>query len=207
MLNVEQRSGPMEQQTDKDYTRSIRLDGAWVIDGAYLLKAAPGIFDYMKLKSELERRAGGPFRESYFLNTVSTYGDAAQDRFHEWLQHMPPTGPGMQVRLYTTKQMHGTCEHCGQSYARDVQKGVDVGLATLLLRLAPNYDRLVLSAGDGDLADAIQGIVADYNTEVVVAGFRGSVSRGLLEAGAKALFIDEFWSSVERPDVQHYRGF
>jgi hypothetical protein len=41
----------------------------------------------------------------------------------------------------------------------------------------------------------------------VVAGFRGSVSRGLLEAGAKALFIDEFWSSVERPDVQHYRGF
>ncbi len=182
------------------------MEQAWVIDGAYLLKAAPGIFDYMELKSELERRSGGPFRESYFLNTVSTHGDAAQDRFHEWLQHMPPAGPGMQVRLYTTKQIHGACEHYGQSYSREVQKGVDVGLATLLLRLAPGYDRLVLSAGDGDFADAIQAVVADYSTQVVIAGFRGSVSRNLLEAGAKALFIDEFWSSVERPDVERYQG-
>ena len=31
------------------------MECAWIIDGAYLLKAAPGLFDYMKLKNELEK--------------------------------------------------------------------------------------------------------------------------------------------------------
>lgn len=102
-----------------------------------------------------------------------------------------------------TREAHGR----SRGAARLIDGGKhSIHFATLLLRLAPGYDRLVLSAGDGDFADAIQAVVADYSTQVVIAGFRGSVSRNLLEAGAKALFIDEFWSSVERPDVERYQG-
>ena len=42
----------------------------WIVDAAYLMKAAPGRFDYLKLKTELESLVGAPFFESYHLNST-----------------------------------------------------------------------------------------------------------------------------------------
>jgi hypothetical protein len=39
----------------------------WVVDAAYLMKAAPGKFDYLKLKGALEKANGHAFAESYYL--------------------------------------------------------------------------------------------------------------------------------------------
>ena len=38
----------------------------WIVDGAYLMKAAPGKFDYLKLKAALEKKNGEAFFEGYY---------------------------------------------------------------------------------------------------------------------------------------------
>lgn len=53
----------------------------WIVDAAYLFKAAPGKFDYLKLKSSLETENGGPFAESYLNSTPNPPTDR-QDAFH-----------------------------------------------------------------------------------------------------------------------------
>ena len=45
----------------------------WIVDAAYLLKAAPGRFDYLKLKTALESANWGAFFEAYYLNSTSQY--------------------------------------------------------------------------------------------------------------------------------------
>src|SRR4029453_2477718 len=139
----------------------------WIIDGAYMIKAAPWKFDYLKLKRQIEQACGDPFYESYFLNSVSNTPDDFQDGFHAWLKTAPPRGPKMRVQLYSLKDMHLTCPNCGEHFERPVQKGVDVGIATLILKLAfqNQYERLVLSAGDGDFEDAIAYVKSELHKE------------------------------------------
>ena len=42
----------------------------WIVDGAYMMKGAPGRFEYVKLKNELEKINGAPFAESFYLNST-----------------------------------------------------------------------------------------------------------------------------------------
>ena len=98
----------------------------WIIDGAYMLKAAPGRYDFLKLKREVERECGEPLFESYYLNSVSNEPNDSQDAFHNWLKTAPPRGPKMRVQLYSLKGMHITCPNCGRIlyYTRDMNLAV-----------------------------------------------------------------------------------
>ena len=55
--------------------RTIRT--VWIIDGAYLMKAAPGRFDYLALRKALESEAG-PIGEAYYLNSIAPPETEAQ---------------------------------------------------------------------------------------------------------------------------------
>jgi hypothetical protein len=52
--------------------------------------------------------------------------------------------------------------------AADGGSSVDVAIATLLIKLAvqKKYDRIILSAGDGDFEDAVQYVIDDIWTAV-----------------------------------------
>jgi nijmegen breakage syndrome protein 1 len=175
----------------------------WLIDGAYLMKAAQGRFDYLKLKTELENLNGGEFKEIYYLNSESDSVIAQQDSFHNWLKSAPPVGPKMRVKLYGLKETSVKCE-CGKIATKQVQKGVDVGIATLMIKLASQnqYDRLVLSAGDGDFEDAIDYIKSELHKEVWIAGFNKSVSADLQSYASKVVWLDQIWDKIklERAD-------
>jgi uncharacterized LabA/DUF88 family protein len=172
----------------------------WIIDGAYMLKAAPGKFNYLQLKREIERANGDPLYETYFLNSVSYIPQDSQDGFHQWLKSAPPRGPGMRVQLYTLKGMHHTCPHCGQPFERPVQKGVDVGIATLILKLAfqGQYERLVLSAGDGDFEDAISYVKSELHKEIWICGFLDSISTDLQSYADRVIWFDDWWEAIQR---------
>lgn len=73
-----------------------------IVDGGYMLKAskAHGHFDYVKLKSHLERKVGFPFAEAYYLNSTSNAVDVARDSFHTFMKSAPPRGPRFRVQLY-----------------------------------------------------------------------------------------------------------
>jgi uncharacterized LabA/DUF88 family protein len=172
----------------------------WIVDGAYLMKAAPGKFDFLKLKREIERACGDPLFESYYLNSVSSSPNDSQDAFHAWLKSAPPRGPKMRVQLYALKDMHMVCPHCGQSFDRPVQKGVDVGIATLILKLAAQdqYERLILSAGDGDFEDAISYVKSELHREIWVCGFYDSISADLQSYSDRVIWFDDWWDLIKR---------
>ncbi len=173
-----------------------------VVDGAYLFRGAKafGRFDYLKLKTLLEAELQTSFAELYYLNAVPDASSGGLDAFHSWMKSAPPRGPKFRVQLYDLKQLSCRCPSCAHDFDRTVQKGVDVGIATLALKLAMQgrYDRFVLCAGDGDFEDAIRYIHDECGKEFVLVGFGSSLSTDLQSYATRVLFLDDHWSAIER---------
>ena len=171
----------------------------WIIDGAYLFsfgKTHP--FDYLKLKHELVRLNGDPIYESYFLNSSNDPTADAQNAFHTWLKSAPPKGPKLRVQLYRLKNLHSTCPGCNTGFDRQVQKGVDVGIATLIIKLAVQnvYDRLILSAGDGDFEDAISYVKSELHKEVWINGSQTNLSPDLQSYSDNVLWLESMLPAI-----------
>lgn len=172
----------------------------WIIDAAYLFnfgKSRP--FDYLKLKNQIELANGGPLYESYYLNSSQDPSSDAQ-AFHTWLKTAPPKGPKFRVQLYKLKTMHMRCPDCGTSFERQVQKGVDVGIATLIMKLAVQntYDRLILSAGDGDFEEAIDFVKSDLHKEVWMCGSEKNLSPDLQSLADKVLWLEDMGQDIDK---------
>jgi len=178
------------------------LKTIWIVDGAYLLQACRslGRLDYLKLKGQLEAMNGEPFFESYYLNCVSNPPTDEQDAFHTWLKTAPPRGPKMRVQLYDLKDITMTCPACGYTFSKSVQKGVDVGIATLIIKLATQgqYDRVLLGVGDGDFEDAIEYSKSELHKEIWICGFEGSVSADLQSYANRVVWLNDFWDQIRR---------
>lgn len=172
----------------------------WIIDGAYLMKASAWKFDYLKLKNQIEKECGDSIYESYFLNSVSATQDDSQEAFHNWLKSAPPRGPRMRVQLYGLKGMSVVCPNCGEAFERTIQKGVDVGIATLILKLAAQnqYERLILSAGDGDFEDAISYVKSELHREIWLCGFSDTISVDLQSYADRVVWINDWRNVVNR---------
>jgi uncharacterized LabA/DUF88 family protein len=172
----------------------------WVIDAAYLKKSAPGRFDYLKLKTALEKENEEAFAESFYLNSTPNPPTDGRDGFHTWLKTAPPGGPRMRVKLYSLKDVHTECPECRHRFDRQVQKGVDVGIATLIVKLAAQrqYERIVLSAGDGDFEDAIAFAKDELHKEFWLSGFNGTVSADLQSYADQMIWLDDLWEDIKK---------
>ena len=108
----------------------------------------------------------------------------------------------MRVQLYKLKGLDIQCPKCGTAFERQVQKGVDVGIATLIIKLATQnlYDRLLLAAGDGDFEDAINYVKSELHKEIWICGFGKSVSVDLQSYADKVIWLDAIWSKIEKAD-------
>ena len=193
----------------------------WIIDAAYMLRACKSLgtgykFDYLKLRAKLEE-TGRIWRAYYlnsvnYLNSIVDYQAERSESFHYWLELAPPDGPGMSVRLYdlkSTRVNRAFCVECGTEVGltcpggnghqlnRLQQKGVDVGIATLALKLHQDYDTLLLSSGDGDLLDAVEFLrECDKQIELVV--FRSGVSRELQSQAHLVHWLDDFKDDIRK---------
>lgn len=172
----------------------------WLIDAAYLMKSAPGHFDYLKLKQVLEGLNDGPFWESYYLNSTHDPPTEQEDSFHNWLKSAPPRGPRIRVKLYKLKEYRYRCPECDCQFDKEIQGGVDVGIATLIVRLAAQeqYARLILSAGDGDFEDAIAFVKEVMHKEFWLTGFDGSVSSDLQSYADRMIWLEDYWDEFKR---------
>jgi uncharacterized LabA/DUF88 family protein len=96
--------------------------------------------------------------------------------------------------------MHNKCPNCGHQFERQVQKGVDVGIATLIIKLASQnvYDRLVLSAGDGDFEDAISYVKSDLHKEFWLNGAQASLSTDLQSYADHVLWLDDISTFIDK---------
>jgi len=177
------------------------MNTVWIIDGAYLFnfgKSCP--FDYLKLKTELTRLNGGEIYESYYLNSAPDPSTDSQNAFHTWMKSAAPKGPKFRVELYRLKELHSTCPSCKHQFERQVQKGVDVGIATLIVKLAAKsvYDRLILSAGDGDFEDAISYVKSELGKEVWISGSQSNLSADLQSYSDKVLWLEDMLPAIRK---------
>jgi uncharacterized LabA/DUF88 family protein len=190
-----------ERSPERLPARTDEIRTVWIVDGAYLFNHGRNKpFDYLKLKAEIERANGGRIHESYYLNTAPDVATDSQNAFHSWLKSAPPRGPKMRVQLYSLKELNCTCPGCGNGFTRSVQKGVDVGIATLIVKLAAQncYDRLILSAGDGDFADAITYIKSDLHKEFWLHGAMANLSTDLQCYADEVLWIDDMHPAIDK---------
>ena len=182
------------------------MKGVLIVDGAYMMKASKsfGFFDYVKLKKYLEDKVGHSFVESYYLNSTSNSADAARDGFHTFMKSAPPRGPKFRLQLYDLKDLPCECPSCQNKFERQVQKGVDVGIATLVLKLAiqGKYDALTLCAGDGDFEDAIKYVVDEQSKEFNVAGFGNSLSTDLQSYAKQTIYLEQGWVEIQKETAQ-----
>ena len=99
--------------------------------------------------------------------------------------------------------MHLECPACRHRFDRQVQKGVDVGIATLILKLAAQgvYDRLILSAGDGDFEDAISYVKSELHKEVWMNGAQATLSTDLQSYANRVLWLDDMVPAIDKPNA------
>lgn len=173
----------------------------WIIDAAYLYKSASlGQFDYLKLKTELEKYNKEHFYESYYLNASANPLIDSHDSFHTWLKSAPPHAPGIRVKFYPLKKQSLKCPHCHQDFDREIQKAVDVGIATLIISLAikNKYDRLFLSTGDGDFEDAVAYVKDELNKEICLVGYKERISPDLQSYADEVIWLDDLWDNIKK---------
>ena len=190
----------------------------WLIDAGYLFNAQLSVshdyhFDYRKLRMKLENEVG-PIWRAYYLNSTPNPPADEQSQFHAWLRSAPPRGPKIITKLYQLKQVradYAYCEQCGHKVKlrcprgdghrinNKQQKGVDVGIATLVLTHIEKYDALLLSSGDGDLLDAVE-FLSELGKNVELAVFHSGVSTDLQSRADKIFWIDDFTDDVRRDD-------
>lgn len=172
----------------------------WVADASYLLKAAPDRFDYLKLKAVLEDEHGGPMDDGHYFNSTPNSPNDPQDAFHRWLKTAPPGGPKMRVNLFPLRELRTECSECGGITVRQIQKGVDVAIATTIIKLAAHdrCDRIILAAGDGDYVDAVRFARDECGKEVWVAGFADSISVDLQSHAGHVIWLDDYVDDIRR---------
>lgn len=191
----------------------------WLIDAGYMFNARHSVrsgyeFSYLKLRQYLEQDS--PIWRAYYLNSTANQPSDAQDNFHRWLRSGPPFGPKIVTKFYSLKQQRADkayCEECGQKVQlrcqnqtgdithrvfNEIQKGVDVGIATLSLINQKNYDTLLLSSGDSDLLDAIE-YLSEQGKKIELVVFRDGVSSELQCRADRIHWINDFASEVDNP--------
>lgn len=177
----------------------------WLIDAAYMFASQQSLgqryaFDYGKLRKRLEK--DGKFFQVYYVNSTPNPPTDQQDAFHTWLKSAPPRGPKFQVKLFKLKTLQIECPNCNHVYDRRVQKGVDIGISTLVLTLAERYETLVLSSGDGDFKDMAEYIRNTLNKRFELAVFRSGVSTDLQSLSDRIYWIDDFAKEVVKDNQQ-----
>jgi uncharacterized LabA/DUF88 family protein len=142
--------------------------------------------NYAKLVSLLSENTN--LLRAYFYDGVQLDIHPKKRFFLESLQKQ-----GIQIRSKTLRTRTIHCKNCNSSTTTSVQKGVDVSLATDILRHAYQHtcDICIVVSGDEDFKDAIE-VAKDKGIRVWVASFESALSKEMRMCADKIILLDNF---------------
>ncbi len=148
--------------------------------------------DYLKLINSLSKETN--LLRAYFYDGVPENIPLKKKNFLEALQK-----EGVQLRTKILKNRNYTCTNCKYNDKRIIQKGVDVSLATDILRHSwqGTCDICIVLSGDEDYKDAIE-CAKDKGVKVWVASFKQSLSRELRNSADRVIYLDSLFDEVKR---------
>ena len=152
--------------------------------------------DYLKLVKKLSD--GTNLLRPYFYDGVPENIPLKKKNFLEALQHQ-----GVQLRTKILKDKRHTCTRCNHTDIKSVQKGVDVSLATDILRHSwqGSCELCIVVSGDEDYSDAIK-CVKDKGIKVWIASFRSSLSNDLAMIADKVIYLDDIFDEIKQTPSQ-----
>ena len=148
--------------------------------------------DYKKLAAILSKNTN--LLRAYFYDGVPETIPLKKKNFLEALEKK-----GIQLRTKILKNRQNRCKACGDTSFRTVQKGVDVSLATDILRHAfqKTCEICIVVSGDEDYCDAIEA-AKNLGIKVWVASFKGSLSSKVERSADKIVLIEDIFENVKR---------
>lgn len=129
---------------------------------------------------------------AYFYDGVPENISAKKKGFLKALEHK-----GIQTRTRILKKKDHTCVKCNHKFTKDIQKGVDVCLATDILRhaLQRSCEICIVVSGDSDYIDAME-LAKNNGIKVWVASFRRSLSKDI--RADKIILLDDIFEDIKQ---------
>lgn len=148
--------------------------------------------DYIKLINYLSKETN--LLRAYFYDGVPDKISVKKNAFFQALEHS-----GIQLRTKALRNRFIICDFCKKGKNKQIQKGVDVSLATDILRhgLQKSCDICIVVSGDEDFKDAIE-LVKDRGIKVWVCSFKSSLSSELRRTADKIILLDDIFEKIKR---------
>lgn len=148
--------------------------------------------DYVRLTSKLTE--GTNFLRAIFYDGIPENISVKKKNFHDALQHR-----GIQLRTKILKKREHVCTKCKNRDLRSVQKGVDVSLATDILRHAwqKSCDICIIVSGDEDYKDAID-CAKEKGLKIWIASFKSSLSSDLRKTADRTIFLEDIFDDIKK---------
>lgn len=172
----------------------VLIDGENVLNGWRRYCYERGLddrLDYQKLVTKLSE--GTNLLRAYFYDGVQEELPLRKKKFLTALQRN-----GIQLRIKVLKSRSYKCAHCGNRNDKQVQKGVDVSLATDILRHAwqKTSDVCIIVSGDEDYKDAIE-VAKDKGVKIWVASFSKSLSVEIRNNADRVILLENIFEDVK----------
>lgn len=151
-------------------------------------------FDWNRFRSLMDEIAGGPVFDVHYFDCVSDAPSAGREAFHQFLRNTL----GFQLHFSELREKRRTCTSCRSTYVEHEQKGVDVGIAVHLLKLAYNhaFDQALLCSGDGDFAPLATDLRNTLGKRLIVVGWHNGVAPSLRDAAFRVCHLEDYQDRI-----------
>ena len=173
----------------------IYIDNSNIYRGG---KDAGWLPEYEKLLRFIENLGGHIWDVHFFAIEETSSERTATSDFFDYLQK----GLGFKLHLYTYGFKSIKCVHCGRFSQITVEKGIDAGISTQIMRDFMNhaFDTIVLMSANKDYIELLE-FVRSSGRKVKLMIWRNTMSQDLLEFtsrwGIEVIYLDN-----HRPDLE-----
>lgn len=151
-------------------------------------------FDWNRFKAYMDHLSGGEIFDVHYFDCVSDAPSAGREAFHQFLRNTL----GFQLHFTELKEKRRQCPQCNAMYVEHEQKGVDVGIAVHMLKLAVShsYEQALLCSGDGDFASLVTDLRDTLGKRIVVIGWHNGVAPALRDAAYRVIHLEEHYDRI-----------
>lgn len=178
------------------------IDAAQVRPSVVSSRLRSGQLDWVGFKdwlasiaNEVSGREDGLFDVHYF-DCIPENTTADREKFHNFLRFT------MNFQLHFTElsEKRRTCPECHYEQFDREQKGVDVGMAVSMMKLAYNgaYDQAILCSGDGDFAGLIQFLREALGKRIIAVGWDNGIAPNLIDNAYTIYKINDHADKFDR---------
>lgn len=182
-----------------EFERFRPMDTMIIVDGNYLFHQDERT-DIVLIRKMLEGMIGGRAEALIYVSSLPS-DEEMRRRTEGYLNRLSSAsnGAGATVIAHELKETTITCPRCSSRFERRFQWAGDTVIASEIIywAYAKEIPRIILLAGDGDFIYPVQLAVRKCK-EVVIAGFRNSLSSNLQGVANRTLFLDDYMNVIKR---------